>query len=84
MKKLKFFTTEGCHLCEQAGLILDELHDRCSFEMEIVDIATEEDLVQKYGLSIPVLLNIENNEVLCWPFDRDGVVNLLDDQGLDL
>ena len=47
--------------------------------MEIVDIATEEDLVQKYGLSIPVLLNIENNEVLYWPFDRDGVVNLLDD-----
>jgi len=66
-------------LCEQAGLILDELHDQFIFEMEIVDIATEEDLVQKYGLSIPVLLNIENNEVLHWPFDRDGVVNLLDD-----
>ena len=79
MKKLKFFTTEGCHLCEQAGLIIDALHDRYSFEMEIVDIATEEDLVQKYGLSIPVLLNIENNEVLYWPFDRDGVINLLDD-----
>ena len=79
MKKLKFFTTEGCHLCEQASLILDELHDRFIFEMEIVDIATEEDLVQKYGLSIPVLLNIENNEVLFWPFDRDGVVSLLDD-----
>ena len=79
MKKLKFFTTEGCHLCEQASLILDELHDRFIFEMEIVDIATEEDLVQKYGLSIPVLLNIENNEVLYWPFDRDSVVNLLDD-----
>ena len=73
-----FFTTEGCHLCEQAGRIIDALHDRYSFEMEIVDIATEEDLVQKFGLSIPVLLNIENNEVLYWPFDRDGVVNLLD------
>ena len=79
MKKLKFFTTEGCHLCEQAVLILDELHDRFIFEMEIVDIDTEEDLVQKYGLSIPVLLNIENNEVLYWPFDRDGVINLLCD-----
>ena len=78
MKKLKFFTTEGCHLCEQAGLIVNALHEGYSFEMEIVDIATEEDLVQKYGLIIPVLLNIENNEVLCRPFDRDGVVNLLD------
>ena len=79
MKKLKFFTTEGCHLCEQACLSIDALHDRYSFEMEIVDITTEEDLVQKYGLCIPVLLNIENNEVLYWPFDRDGVANLLDD-----
>jgi len=79
MKKLKFFTTEGCHLCEQAGLIIDALHEGYSFEMEIVDIAIEEGLVQKYGLSIPVLLNIENNEVLYWPFDRDGVVSLLDD-----
>jgi hypothetical protein len=79
MKKLKFFTTEGCHLCEQAGRIIDALHGRYSFEMEIVDIATEEDLVQKYGLSIPVLLSIEDNEALYWPFDRDGVINLLDD-----
>ena len=79
MKKLKFFTTEGCHLCEQASRMIDALHDRYSFEMEIVDIATEENLVQKYGLSIPVLLNIENNETLYWPFDRDGVINLLDD-----
>ena len=79
MKKFKFFTTEGCHLCEQAGRMIDALHGRYSFEIEIVDIATEENLVQKYGLSIPVLLNIENNKVLYWPFDRDGVINLLDD-----
>ena len=77
MKKLRFFTTQGCHLCEQADLILDALHDRYSFEVEIVDIATNGDLVQKYGLSIPVLLNIENDKLLYWPFDTDGVINLL-------
>ena len=79
MKRFKFFTTQGCHLCEQANNLVDELHNRYNFEMEIVDISAEENLVQKYGLIIPVLLNIENNELLCWPFDRDGVINLLID-----
>ena len=79
MKRFKFFTTHGCHLCEQANNLLDELHDRYSFEMEIVDISSEENLVEKYGLIIPVVLNVENNELLCWPFDKDGVVKLLND-----
>ena len=82
MKKLRFFTTSGCHLCEQADLILNALHDRCSFEVENVDIATNEDLVQKYGLSIPVLLHIEKNEFLYWPFDTVAVINLLDEEDL--
>ena len=79
MKKLRFFTTKGCHLCEQADLILNALYDSYSFEVEIVDIATNEDLVQKYGLSIPVLLHIKKNELLYWPFDAVAVINLLDE-----
>jgi len=79
MKRFKFFTTKGCHLCEQAINLLDELHDRYTFEMEVVDISNEENLVQKYGLIIPVVLNVENNELLCWPFDKDSVVKLLSD-----
>lgn len=78
MKRLKFFTTQGCHLCEQAHLLIDESHDRFDFELEIVDISAKESLVQKYGLIIPVVLDIESNELLCWPFDRDDVINLLD------
>ena len=79
MKKLRFFTTQGCHLCDQANLILDALQDKYIFEVEIVDIATDEDLVREYGLSIPVLLHIENDELLYWPFDTGGVLNLLDE-----
>ena len=71
-------------MCEQAINLLDELHDRYTFEMEVVDISNEENLVQKYGLIIPVVLNVENNELLCWPFDKDSVVKLLSDYGLDL
>ena len=48
------------------------------FELEIVDISAKESLVQKYGLIIPVVLDIESNDLLYWPFDRDDVINLLD------
>ena len=77
MKELKFFTTQGCHLCEQAEEILTVLQKRYMFGLDIIDIATEQELVKKYGLSIPVLLNSENKEQLYWPFDADAIMRLL-------
>ena len=77
MKELKFFTTQGCHLCEQAEEILIVLQKRYMFGLDIIDIATEQELVKKYGLSIPVLLNSENKEQLYWPFDTDAIIRLL-------
>ena len=60
MKKLKFFTTEGCHLCEQAEELLSALQPEHMFNLDVIDIAVEQELVEKYGLIIPVLLNTEN------------------------
>ena len=78
MKELKFFTTQGCHLCEQAGEILTVLQKKYMFELDVIDIAVEQELVEKYGLNIPVLMNADNKEELYWPFDVDEIVNLLD------
>ena len=78
MKKLKFFTTEGCHLCEQAEELLSALQPEHMFNLDVIDIAVEQELVEKYGLIIPVLLNTENKEELHWPFDADDIVSVLD------
>ena len=78
MKKLKFFTTEGCHLCEQAEELLSALQPEHMFNLDVIDIAVQQELVEKYGLIIPVLLNTENKEELYWPFDADDIVSLLD------
>ena len=78
MKKLKFFTTEGCHLCEQAEELLSVLQQEHMFNLDVIDIAVEQELVEKYGLSIPVLLSTENKEELYWPFNADDIVSLLD------
>ena len=78
MKKLKFFTTEGCHLCEQAEELLSALQPEHMFNLDVIDISVEQELVEKYGLSIPVLLSTENKEELYWPFDADDIVSVLD------
>ena len=77
MKELKFFTTQGCHLCEQAEEILVTLQKEYIFELEVIDIAADKELVERYGLSIPVLLNAATGEELYWPFNADKIANLL-------
>ena len=78
MKELKFFTTQGCHLCEQAEEILVALQKEYIFELEVIDIAADKELVERYGLSIPVLLNAATGEELYWPFNADKIASLLD------
>ena len=78
MKELKFYTTQGCHLCEHAEEILAVLRKRYMFALEVIDIAVEAELVERYGLSIPVLLNAATGEELYWPFNADKIASLLD------
>ena len=78
MKELKFFTTQGCHLCEQAEEILVALQKEYIFELEVIDIAADTELAERYGLSIPVLLNAATGEELYWPFNADKIASLLD------
>lgn len=62
---LVLYYTLGCHLCELAEAIL--LEQNVAFKKH--DIADDEDLMDKYAWSIPVLFNPNNNQELAWPFD---------------
>lgn len=65
--QLLLYTTAGCHLCEQAqSLLLPWLEQGIS--VELVDIAEEDALVERYGIRIPVLA-ASSGEELGWPFD---------------
>lgn len=72
---LTLYTTAGCHLCEQARLLIDkELAqegdgDARRWQLVLCDIADDEALVQRYGIRIPVLRRADNGEELGWPFD---------------
>lgn len=61
------FGTEGCHLCEEAEILLH--HEGIAFVK--TDIMTDEMAWQRYAIRIPVLLNQDNGSELGWPFDTE-------------
>ena len=77
MPELLFYTTEGCHLCEYAAAMLDDLARSRKFQVKPVDIAESEELVTRYGLTIPVLRNLHSDRELNWPFTLEQIIELL-------
>jgi len=76
MTTLVLYTTEGCHLCEYAEQMLAELLKSREFVLESVDIATNEKLVELYGIRIPVVMNKANKQELGWPFQFEELLSL--------
>jgi hypothetical protein len=68
--KVYFYTTLGCHLCEQAAELLGGSDIRQHVQIEIHDIADSDRLIETYGERIPVLLRADTQEELGWPFDE--------------
>ena len=68
--KVQLFTTMGCHLCDEALALLEALINS-GFDMEIeeVDIADSESLMEQYGIRIPVIRVMDQDDELGWPFD---------------
>ncbi|MCO4786954.1 glutaredoxin family protein [Marinomonas atlantica] len=73
MSNVLLYGTLGCHLCEEAEVWLR--HFFGDVELMHVDIAADQQLVDQYGLRIPVLSNgmVEAD----WPFDVARVDEVL-------
>ena len=69
--ELSFYTTDGCHLCEQAMVLLQQLLAQYpeQYQIELVDIVESDSLVELYGVRIPVIAKQGDIEGLGWPFD---------------
>ncbi len=70
MIDLILFGTSGCHLCEQAELILAGCE---RINIENIDIAEQEQWQEKYAIRIPVLYHPETKKELGWPFSQEQV-----------
>jgi hypothetical protein len=68
------YVRDGCHLCEDAGVLLDEMIGRDAYTS--VDIETDDDLLVRYGHRIPVLA-VDGNDRLELILTRPDVLALL-------
>jgi hypothetical protein len=54
MLRPTLYVREGCHLCEEASVLLDDMLG--SDAWDAVDIGTDDDLLVRYAHRIPVLV----------------------------
>ena len=71
MTEYYLFGTAGCHLCEQAEEIINNLSGAVIFEKK--DIIENSEWSEKYAIRIPVLYHLKSRQELGWPFDETGL-----------
>ena len=52
---LYLYTSVGCHLCEKAEALLDQVSGGVRDAVLLMEISESDDLMASYGLRIPVL-----------------------------
>ena len=73
MKTLILYGTSGCHLCDEASHLLAYMLDESQYHIETIDISVSDELLERYGVKIPVLQRIDSHAELHWPFDESAV-----------
>ncbi|MCQ6275683.1 glutaredoxin family protein [Bacillus sp. V3B] len=79
MKKtpvITLYTRNGCHLCEQAKDVIDDLRNHIDFDYEECDIALNDDWTEKYGLMIPVVM-VDRKEIQYGHIDKITLLGAL-------
>lgn len=75
-QQLVLYGTSGCHLCEVAEQQLLGWVAQ-GWQVELVDIADDDQLIDRFSLVIPVLLHCASGRLLNWPFDQAALNTFL-------
>ncbi|WP_240501943.1 glutaredoxin family protein [Bacillus sp. MUM 13] len=54
-ERFTLYSRERCPLCDKAKMVMEEFEADSGIGFQIIDIHSADDLVEKYGLMIPVL-----------------------------
>ncbi len=54
--QVTFYTKAGCHLCEEARDMLDDIAAQTEFELMEIDIRNNNELFEQYRYRIPVII----------------------------
>ncbi|GAA0683929.1 glutaredoxin family protein [Marinobacterium maritimum] len=78
MLYLDLMTTEGCHLCDEAVVVLQQVLVAGQAEVDLVDIVYDPKLMDAYAERIPVLVERDGDRELGWPFDAQQLRQFLE------
>jgi len=74
--QITLYTTAGCHLCDLADAILLALPEHYQVEIIHTEIGDSDELVERYGIRIPVVAFSDGSEI-GWPFEQSDVESKL-------
>jgi thiol-disulfide isomerase/thioredoxin len=87
MIELVFYTTSGCHLCDEALAIVEEVHKAnpqvaSVVQIKLVDIASADELIESFGKRIPVIhicpkTSARGHDELAWPFKHQDYIDFI-------
>ena len=83
MITLQLFSTAGCHLCELAVEQVHNLQAADNIQLQIIEIGDNDQLVEQYGIRIPVIKFSDDSE-LNWPFTQQDILQKIAAADLEL
>ena len=75
---LTLFSRPGCHLCDEMKTVVQRVIDAADMPaaVEVIDISTDPDLEERYGLEIPVLL-VDGKKAAKYRVTEEALARLL-------
>lgn len=77
MRQITLVTRPGCHLCDDARLILTDLQSERSFELVELSVDTDPELHAKFTDHVPVVL-LDGAVIAYWTVARSQILAVLD------
>jgi len=78
MKRVDLFTRDGCHLCDEALAVLEEVRHEQTFELVVIDLDREAppDKRAAYDWEVPVV-ELDGRKIMKYRVDRARLTRLL-------
>ncbi|GAB2565043.1 glutaredoxin family protein [Dyella jejuensis] len=70
MAEFVLYQRDYCHLCDQALAVLAQAR---APDFDSIWVDDSQELVQRYGVRVPVLRDLRDGRELDWPFDAAAV-----------
>jgi glutaredoxin len=76
MTTVVLYSRPGCHLCDDARVLLERVQTRAAFALREVDIETDDALHARYLERIPVV-TVDGEELFEYFVDEDALLRRL-------